>query len=300
MSLFRRFFLPTFFSSCAFLSAFSYADVTTQDHQSIEDLMRLQYSKEAFKDGIAGALNADEMKLREMKNMAMAIGSQNGYVSRINALKIEIDKEKDQLDSIYDFSVLMKLSGGQLEEIFLLPPVISVTRNMTTVSDESDRIRISGTMYKIDKPARLVTIAPNWRQYLLFDQPVEITKPIPNLLPKTPAEKLMWQTWINDAWVAGNMQAEREMTYRARKLGSDFKGMTKYMILASEGKVTKPVVSSSTMKIDGGGNVMRINDRVVQLSLPASLNPDNNDWAALILDARESVRYPEEKNLQNK
>lgn len=266
MNPFRKLFISTFLTSFAFISSFSYADVTTQEHQSIEELMRLQYTKEAFKEGVAGSLNADEMKLKEMKNMAMAIGAQNGYVSRINALKIEIDNKKNELDSIYDFSVLMKLSGGQLEEIFLLPPVISVTKNMTTVSDESDRIRISGIMYKIDKPARLVTIAPNWRQYLLFDQPVEITKPIPNLLPKTPGEKEMWQGWINEAWIAGNMQAEREMTYRARKLGSDFKGMTKYMILASEGKVTKPVVSSSTLKVDGGGNVMRINDRVVHVA----------------------------------
>lgn len=287
-----------------FLSALAstpcvFADVKVQEHKSLGELVEMSYSKSAIKSGLMENISADELKQKEMKSMAMSVGAQNGYVSRMNSLKVELDSKKDQLDQIWDFSVIMKLSGGKLEEIYLLPPVISITKNLTTVSDESDRIRISGTMYKIDKPARLVTVAPNWRQYLLYDQPIEIIRPVANLLPKTPSEKKLWAEWVNDGWVAGNMQAEREMTYRVRKLGADFNGMARYMTLALEGKVTKPVVSSSAQKVDGGGTVMRVDDRIVQLSMPASLNPDDNDWASLILDSRESIRYPAEKEYLN-
>lgn len=275
------------------------AEVKVQDHKSLNELVDMSYSKSAIKSGLADGVSANELKQKEMKSMAMSVGAQNGYVFRMNALKIELDSNKDQLDQIYDFSVIMKLSGGKLEEIYLLPPVISITKNLTSVSDESDRIRISGTMYRIDKPARLVTVAPNWRQYLLYDQPIEIIKPVSNLLPKTPLEKQVWSEAVNEGWIAGNMQAEREMTYRIRKLGADFNGMARYMTLALEGKVTKPIVSSSAQKVDGGGTVMRVDDRIVQLSMPASLNPDDNDWASLILDSRESIRYPAEKDYLN-
>jgi defect-in-organelle-trafficking protein DotC len=284
----------------AILSTNALADVTTQKFTSAESLKKLEYSDSLRKEGIVGGLNPGDVRYKEMKNTALAIGAQNGYVSRLNDLKKEIDARKGNLDDIYDFSVIMKLSGGQLDELYLLPPVISVSKNITAVSDGSDRIRISGIFYSIDKPARLVTIAPNWRQYLLFDQPVQITQPIANLLPKTPDEKNMWSSWIDDGWIAGNSQAEREMTYRVRKLGQDYKGMTRYMILAQEGKVTKPVISSSTQNVAGGGTTMRVNDKVVQLSLPASLNANSNDWASLILDARESIRYPDEKKVIEK
>lgn len=279
----------------------SAADIITQNHESLNDLKNLNFTQ-SKKSSVKGIFDPKDIRVKDMRKTALAVGAQNGFVQRVNELKSKINDNKDSLDNIFDFNVLMKLSSGELEEMYLLPPVISTTKNMTTISDSATRIRISGTMYNIDKPARLATNAPNWRQYLIFDQPVDITKPVANLLPRDSNESLLWENWVEQGWYAGHNQAEREMSYRVRRLGQDFVGMTRYMILASEGKVNKPVVISSTDDVSGGGSQMRINDQVIQLAVPAQLNTNDNDWEALILDTRQSLRYPDEQklNVENK
>lgn len=273
----------------------AHADVLTQSHSSLSDLKNLEYSKDRKTISVSGATNPLDVRIKEMRNTALAVGAQNGFVSRINELKIKIDQNQDYMDDLYDFSVLMRFSGGEMEELYLLPPVISIVKNLKTVSDSATRIRITDKMYSIDKPGRLVSNAPNWRQYLLFDQPVGITKPVSNLLPRDSKEQVLWELWVEQGWLAGKKQAEMEMSYRIRRLGQDFTGMVRYLTEVTYGRINKPVVVSSTNNVTGGGSQMRINDKVIQLAIPAQLNSNENNWEALILDTRGSLRLPYEQ-----
>ncbi len=265
-----------------------------QEHAGLEDLMGLMYSDSDSPLTLNAMLNPEDLRSKNMRDTALTTGAQNGYVSRINELKTVILSRSEHWDNLFDFSVIMKMAGNKTDELFFLPPVISVSENATELSDNANRIRISGEVITIERPGRLVTLAPNWRQYLIFDQPVEISKPPFNLLPKTVAEKRDWKLWVQQGWQAGIAQAEREMAFRARRLGNDFSGMTRYMRLVKEGKVNPPVVVTSKENVVGGGATMRINEMTVRLAMPASLNPDDNNWEALILDPRDSIRYDDE------
>jgi hypothetical protein len=236
-----------------------------------------------------------EMRLRAMKDAALAIGAQHGYVDQLNKLKAQINANSKNLDDIYDFSVLMRLASDKDSELYLLPPVVQESHDIVSTSDDATRMRISGKMYVILKPEKLVTAAPNWRQYLLFDQDVEIVSPPDVLLPRDNSEKEKWSKWIDKGWEAGIRQAEREMTYRVRQLGDDFTGMTRYMILLTNGKISKPVVVSSHQNVIGKGSQMREDEKIIQLSSPASLNPNAKKWEAIEMDNRKSLRYPSEK-----
>lgn len=277
-------------SSNAFCNAFN------QQHMSINELSSLEYKKNSQALNESSGNSTQNLRLKEVKNTALALGAQNGYVDHLNELKNKILKREKEMENTFDFNTLMKLAGNKVDEMYFLPPVVSIVKNLKTISDSATRIKISGKMYSVDKPGRLVTEAPNWRQYLLFDRPVKISKPVNNLLPRDSEEKDLWNNWIKEGWLAGYKQADREMTYRIRRLGEDFKGMVIYMQLVSTGLINKPMIVKSSQNVVGGGKEMRINEKVIQLAMPAELNSNANLWDALILDSRNSLRYPDEKN----
>lgn len=256
------------------------------------ELKQQTYAKDKTNIFFGDATGKDNLRLKAMKEAAVSAGAQNGYLNRMNHLKNALEKGRDDLDSIYDFSVLMMLASEKDTELYFLPPVIQESNNVISVSDDSTKLRISGKLYQIHKPERLVTRAPNWRQYLIYDSPMEVSQTHSSLLPKTKKEQELRATWIDQGWEAGTAQAEREMIYRIRQLGKDFIGMTRYMVLLTEGKVTRGVVVKSTEEVTGGGNEMREDEQIIQLAAPASLNPNSSKWRAINTDTRDNLRMP--------
>lgn len=243
--------------------------------------------------------NENAFRMNAMKEAALAVGAQNGYIDHLKYLKSEISTTQDSMDDLYDFSLIMKLASGQVDEMHLLPPVIRRTEDIVSVSADSRRIKIAGEMFEIIKPARLVSIAPNWRQYLIYDQKVSASKPAKALLPRDMHEEEMWVQWVEEGWEAGIEQAEIEMSYRVRKLGQDFNGMVRYVQELTKGKVLKPIVSSSHQNIVGNDNQMIIDEKILQLAIPARLNLNEGDWEPLVLDTRGSLIQPKEKPTYN-
>jgi defect-in-organelle-trafficking protein DotC len=264
------------------------------DNLSLQHLQTLKYEESARSGGDKDGKN--DFRAKAMKEAALAVGAQNGYIEHLSYLKNEIINKEDNMDDIYDFSLIMKLASGKLDEMHLLPPVIRKSEKIVNVSADASRIKISGELYEIVKPARLVSIAPNWRQYLIYDQAVSASRPSKILLPRDSSEEKNWKEWVREGWQAGILQAEIEMTFRSRKLGQDFKGMVKYVQLLTDGKVLKPIVSSSRQNVIGGDSKMIVDQQIIQLAMPARLNANANDWEPLFMDTRESLRQNVEKN----
>lgn len=269
----------------------------TQENMSLDALKSMDNTNSTMllKEAGIGVDDTTQMRLKAMKEAAMASGAQHGYVSHMNELKSSITNDAKAMDDLYDFSVLMRLASGEKEDLYMLPPVIQESHNIVATSDDSRVMRISDKMYVIEKPERLVTAAPNWRQYLIFDQNVDVATPPSVLLPRDSKEKDFWSMWVQNGWVQGVNQAEREMIYRVRQLGNDFSGMTKYMRLLTDGKISKPVVVSSHQNVIGKDNEMREGEKVIQISVPAKLNPNESKWNTIEMSNRGSLRYPVEK-----
>ncbi|MGD1524385.1 type IV secretory system conjugative DNA transfer family protein [Vibrio owensii] len=261
---------------------------------TLEELTSMKY--EGRKDDL-GSLSLDQTAIRNtaQKNAALAVGAQYGYQSHMNELKEAINNKAVQLDKIFDFNTLMKVAFNGEDELYLLPPVIQEVNDVVSVSNNSRQLRVSGKVWLVKTPERLVTAAPNWRQYLVFDNDIEISNPATVLLPRTVEEELNWKDWVLQGWKAGHKQADREMNRRVVNLGEDYIGMVKYMKLAVQGKVSAPMIVSSHQEVTGGGSQMRESDKVIQVSRPASLNSNAKDWKAIPLDTRESYRFPVER-----
>ncbi|MCP1674272.1 defect-in-organelle-trafficking protein DotC [Natronocella acetinitrilica] len=271
---------------------FSGAAMAGSEARSISDLRSLNFNASVF--GSAGGEEEFDLRRRALRDAALATGAQHGYVDQMERLKRQLRANADYMDQTWDFSTVMRLATHGEEELYLLPPVIRELRNSMIATEGHQRLRVSDTTYLIEKRERLVLAPPNWRDYLLFDQPVRVTTPPKPLLPNTPEEMTAWVEGVERGWVAGARQASQEMGRRLEQLGGDYTGMLRYMRLLTEGKIESPFVASSQEWVTGGGAEMRINERVYQISRPSSLNANMDDWKTLELDTRGGYRYPVE------
>lgn len=262
----------------------------------LKDLQALDSSTTlASMSPIRSALPDDpSMKMTAMRDTALATGAQHGYAHRIGRLKEEIRNQSSALDRLYDFGALMRLASTGESEMYLLPPVIQIAEDVMAVEPGSRRARVSDSLIKIMEPARLVTRPPDWREYLVFD--VDRTPSIPHkvLLPSTREERRYWSSWVVEGWKAGVVQAEMEMAARVRKLINTYMGMTRYIRLSLERKVDAPQVTSLKQDVTGGGDEMRIDDRVYELTVDARMNTNKDLWRALTLDSRDSLLTKDE------
>ncbi|MFK4132039.1 type IV secretory system conjugative DNA transfer family protein [Pseudomonas luteola] len=269
------------------ISSVAFADEPLQTLKQLQNMNQVTSKLDELK-----AKNKDRM--RAMKEAAIGIGAQHGYVSQMKVLKDFITSQQTNLDNNFDFASLMRLSGDKISGNYLLPAVIEEVKDAQVVSDDGSEFRSSGTVYRIIQKERLVTAPPNWREYLVWDLDAELAKPHELLMPKNPDEQALWSGWVTEGWKAGVIQAEQEMVKRLRNLGTDFNGMVRYTRLVIEGKATEAKVMAQHRAVVGGGDEMREADSIYRLSTPASLNSDAKNWKPIATDPRGSLRVPDE------
>lgn len=233
-------------------------------------------------------------RFNAMRDAAMAIGAQHAYVQTMNGFKEDILKESQVFDSIFAFKDIMRMATVGEQSLYYLPPVIQESMDVTASSDEFDQIVVSGQYYQILKKERLVTNPPDWREYLLIELPVELSKPSPALLPRTPEEQKVWAANIEKGWEAGILQASEEMSARSRNMGSDFIGMVKYLRLVEEKKVRPSFVAGQYRGKQAEGTSMHLNQRSFAITESAHFNGKESQWLPMSLDTREGLRTPAE------
>lgn len=225
-------------------------------------------------------------KIREMalRETALSLGAQSGLASRAKKIDGELIKQQRRLDAIYDFNALVL-------EHNILPPVLLEGKNTLNLAD-AQTIRISDRTYKVSKQARFITTSPNWRQYLWMDfNPPEY--PNATLLPKTPAEKRLWNANVEKGWKNGIEQGDSILEESVARIKEDFRGMVLYRKLLAMNMVSPPYVSHTDLGVTGDGDEIHIDDRVLRITALPALNVNSREWRAAVAkdeDALEQFR----------
>lgn len=221
------------------------------------------------KDSASDTSSIPEIRASAIEGAAISFGTQAGYASRASKLNTALQSQSSYYDKIFNFSAV------QLEPGFL-PPVISEAKDTYNQTGD-DVVRAANTVYKIEFPAKIVNVPPRWQSYLLipFADP---SVPDKSLLPKTSAEKELWNQYAKKGWSVGIDQANDEFQGRLGRIKRDFEGMLRFKKLYEQGLVTKPVLARSTLGITGGGNEMAVGERVIKITNKAQLNPNQSRW----------------------
>ncbi|GGF92415.1 MULTISPECIES: type IV secretory system conjugative DNA transfer family protein [Cysteiniphilum] len=215
-----------------------------------------------------------------IKSNALRSGQQYGYADQLQYLQKRILKEANALDKIFNFTWLLSYASGGSPVVNVLPPVILKSNNYVQGDYQGKSISISDQYYQLYANARLVTVVPSWRSYLIH--PVSAPEKIASwLLPHDSGEQAVWKEAFNTGWGLGVKQANQEMNYRISLLNRDFNGMLTYLRLYAEDKVSSPFIAYSQNSVSANNNrtEMSVNNHVYRITTPAQLNSNPNEWA---------------------
>lgn len=245
-------------------------------------LNELLSDKITAKGAAAAKSDISEMRRQALIEIGFALGSSGGLADRMNQIKHEIDAKASSLDKLFDFTKLTIDNG-------VLAPVLTEGQANYTQTNP-DQVRIQDKIYKIEEPAKFVSVYPTWRTYLRFSYPTYET-PSGAYLPKNEAEKSIWDQAVKEGWQKGVAQANNifEMSYS--RLERDYKGMIKYKILLAEGLITPTIIAKQNLGVTGGGKEMAINDQIIRINDHSALDPNKKNW---------KVEYPVTNNTNGK
>lgn len=214
------------------------------------------------------------IRIKALTDTALTLGAQGGLAHSSKLINERIQKDKWNLEAIYNFNGMM-LSHG------VIPPVLVEGDNSLNLADPNT-IRVADRTYKIIAQARFATTPPNWREYLWMDyRKPEMPHKI--LLPQTSQERRVWKAAILLGWEKGEQQAFSIYQQNLARLKRDFQGMILYRKLLQEKMVSPPFVATTELGVTGNGEDMRINDQVLRIVELPKLQTNSNTWKAIVV-----------------
>jgi defect-in-organelle-trafficking protein DotC len=224
-----------------------------------------------------GDIKPASIRDKAVKDEAMRLGIQYGYAKELGRLQKVVLENTKFLDQTFNFKALMSYANQNAPAINILPPVILRTNDYVTSDGSGQRISISNEYYQLYSNARIVTVAPTWRNYLVKSIP-QPSEPSKYLLPRNTIESSEWAKGFAYGWDLGLKQADTELEFRVQTLSRDYLGMQQYLILWKKHKVSSAFVAYNRQNITGNANEMSVNNQVYQISTPAKLNLNTKDW----------------------
>ena len=214
------------------------------------------------------------IRLAAIRDTATSIGAQGALAWRGNQIDHMLHYNSRHLDHIFDFNAMLLKNN-------VLPPVLVEGQNAIRVTDDANSLRLADRVYKIVTPPQFVTAAPNWRQYLWMS----FQKPAPpnaTLLPQTPAERVVWNTSLQQGWQQGLVQANQIFSTNLGRLKRDYNGMVLYHELLMQKMVSAPFIASAKLGVTGGGNQLRVGDQVLRITATSQLDANSSQWKPVL------------------
>jgi defect-in-organelle-trafficking protein DotC len=224
--------------------------------------------------------DSGQIRFKALEDTALSLGAQGGLGYASKEINANLLKDKKHLETIFNFNGMMLTHG-------VLPPVL-VQGDDSLNLDDPDTIRIADKTYKIVSQARFATTPPNWRDYLWQ----EFEKPeVPNkiLLPETSEERRLWKRSIKIGWDKGIEQAYSIFQQNLARLKRDYQGMILYRKLLQERMISAPYVSKTELGVTGDGEVMRVNDQVLRITVHPQLQTESNGWKAIVVKPNDDT-----------
>lgn len=214
------------------------------------------------------------IRSKALEDTAMSLAAQGGLASAAKKINCRLEKDKWNLEAIYNFNGMMLTHG-------VIPPVLEEGNNSLNLADPNT-IRVADKTYVIVKQARFVTTPPNWRDYLWMTYSCPEV-PARFLMPKNVEEQKIWQCAVRTGWEKGVQLAYDIFQQNLATLKRDYKGMILYRKLLEMHMITPPFVARTELGVTGSGNDMRINDQVLRITELPALQTESNCWKAVVV-----------------
>jgi defect-in-organelle-trafficking protein DotC len=205
-----------------------------------------------------------------LREAAISYAAQTGYQRRVFEIIHSLENKAQQLSQQFNFNAIVYTAPQQAG--YIIPPVVSRTRQALTISQQGRESVAADAYYRIQQPGRIVAIVPTWRDYLVLplDTP---SAPDAQFLPSGKAERAVWQRALAEGWNAGRQQADAALTINLNRLARDYLGMIEYRRLVDAGMIQSLVVSSTQSTITRSRSEMFVGQRRVRIQSDAGFAP---------------------------
>jgi defect in organelle trafficking protein DotC len=216
------------------------------------------------------------LQIREdaLREAGLSYGARGGLAMRTFEIQRRLAEQDASLSRTFDFKrLLIAAPSGLLIE----PPIVSEAERAVIVGGGGQQAAVADKIYRINRVARIVTAARDWRLYLERDWG-KVDAPPSLLLPSSREERARWSAWVQEGWDAGMVQADDIFQADLDRMTNDFVGMVRYRELLAQNMISPPFASHEDRGVTGGGSEMRIGDRGVTITGQSELIPKSKTW----------------------
>ncbi len=215
-----------------------------------------------------------QIRADALREAALSYGARGGLAARTYEIQRRLAEYEASISKAFDFSrLLIPAASGLLVE----PPVVSQAQKAVLVSSGGQAAAVADRVYRINRGARIVTAARNWRLYLERDWG-RVDPPASILLPKEEFEQEAWTAYVQEGWNEGIKQADEIFESDIDRMTNDFSGMIRYRELLAQGMISPPYTLADDRGITGGGKEMRVGDRGVTITGQSALISRSTSW----------------------
>ncbi|MDD3372031.1 MAG: type IV secretory system conjugative DNA transfer family protein, partial [Alphaproteobacteria bacterium] len=213
-----------------------------------------QSAPEEDSEDAAKASTGLQIRAEALREAALSYGARGGLAYRTFIIQRRLAEYDVSLSKAFDFSrLLISAPSGLLLE----PPIITEGQRAILISSGGQAAAVADRIYRINRIARIVTAARNWRLYLERDWG-RVDPPAAILLPKNDEEKATWKEYVKKGWEEGLKQGEETFEADVERMVNDFTGMIRYRELLAQGMVSSPFMMADDRGVTGGGSELRV------------------------------------------
>lgn len=244
-----------------------------EEPMALDDLQNMT-SEDGAENEEMLEFSTKNLRLEAMREAALSFGARGGLAWQTREINKSLEQQGTYMDRVYDFKrLLVTAPSGLLIE----PPVVDESIDAMLIQSDGQQAAVSDRILNINKNAKIVSTARNWRTYL-ERQWGSVTPPPSVLLPVTREERKEWSKIVSDGWQEGVNQANEIFQADLNRLNRDFTGMVRYRMLLAQGMISAPYAMQVDRGVTGGGNEMRVGDRAVKITGPSQLNTEALQW----------------------
>lgn len=205
---------------------------------------------------------------------ALGFGARAGLAWRAWEIGAMLDRHAANLSAIYRFGDLVLREDG----FTVLPPAIAETRRAFRLNGSGTHAAAADRILRILEPARLVSAAPDWRDWLRRTwRPAE--PPASVLFPRDEDEEARWRRLLAEGWARGRALADDIFAADLDRLNRAFEGVVLWHRLRRAARVTAPGIEIKRAGVSGHERLMRIGAASARIARPARFELDAGRWA---------------------
>lgn len=248
--------------------AFLFVFVASNGHaKDKEDVLNEILNKDIEKERVENEFQ--DLRPQAIREAAHTLAFQKAVRWRYKEIVDKLEDQESKLNSLFDFNRLM-LNKGRV-----VPPVIVRADKGFEVKSDELATQVENT-YRIIRDARLTSIPPSWRDYLVAEYQ-SVDKVNPAVLPKDDEEQKIWDQAAREGFEEGLDHADHLYKTNLSRLSRDFRGILRFKLLAEQNIVQVPVMSEGELGVRVEDKVLDVDQKVFRITKESMFN-EVKEW----------------------